>query len=116
MTNSVNQILANLKSSISAEGIPFMEGRTPSKLEHGEVVTIIDYAFIKGEDGEYSVFITKEDEEHFYFGGMVFNQLFRELDGYSTEEIETVLKQGIEVTTELKKSKKGREYTKVVML
>lgn len=116
MKNTVNQILGNLKASISAEGIPFMEGREPGKLVPGEVVTIVDYGFINGEDGKYSVFVVKEDEKHFFFGGLVFNQLFEGLDFYSDEEIKAVLEHGIEVTTEVKKSKKGREYTKVVML
>lgn len=116
MSIKPNQIIANLKSELSAEGIPFMEGRTPGKLEVGEVVTICDYGFIKGEDGDYSVFITKEDDKHFYFGGMVFNQLFEMLDKYTDDEIKEVLEQGIQVSTEKKKSKKGREYTKVVIL
>lgn len=116
MKLSASQIIKNLKSEVKSEGIPFMEGRQLAQLEVGQVVTVCDYGFINGEDGEYSVFITKEDDKNFYCGGMVLTNLFKSLDQYSDEEIAEVLAEGIAITTEKAKSKKGRTYTKVTIL
>lgn len=116
MKFNAQSIINNLKESMNMEGIPFMEGRTPSELTEGEVVTLSDYGFIDGKDGKYVVYMIKEDTEHFYFGGLVLTQLCEQLDQYSDEEIEEVLKKGIQFTTAKKKSKNGRNYTKVTLL
>lgn len=116
MKFNANQIINNLKETMNMEGIPFMEGKTPSELVEGEVVTLCDYGFIDGKDGKYVVFMVKEDKEHFYFGGLVLTQLCETLDTYSDEEIEAVLVEGIKFSTTKKKSKNGRTYTKVTLL
>lgn len=118
MKNTVNSILSHLKESISVEGIPFMEGRTPEQLADGEVVTICDYAYItdKKTNESYPVYIVKEDEEHFYFGGLVLKQLFEELDKFDKDEISAVLENGIKISAEKKTSKNKRTYTKISIL
>ena len=116
MKLNANQIINNLKETMNMEGIPFMEGKTPSELVEGEVATLCDYGFIDGKDGKYVVFMIKEDKEHFYFGGLVLTQLCETLDTYSDEEIEAVLAEGIKFSTAKKKSKNGRMYTKVTLL
>lgn len=113
MKFDVNTIIENLKESITREGIPFMDSREPGELVEGEVVTLCDYGFIEGKDGRYVVFITKEDETKFYFGGLVLTQLCEQLDEYNDDEIQAVLEHGIKITTTKKKSKNGRVYTKV---
>lgn len=113
---NANTIINNLKESMNMEGIPFMEGRTPAELVTGEIVTLCDYGFIDGKDGKYVVFMTKENDKNFYFGGLVLTQLCEQLDEYSDEEISAVLEQGIQFTTEKKKSKNGRNYTKVKLI
>lgn len=116
MKFNANAIINQLKESMNMEGIPFMEGRTPNELVEGEVMTLCDYGFIDGKDGKYVVFMTKEDDKHFYFGGLVLTELCEQLDEYSDDEISAVLDQGIQFTTEKKKSKNGRMYTKVKLL
>lgn len=116
MKNNALSIINTLKENMNMEGIPFMEGREPSELVEGQVVTLTDYGFIDGEDGKYVVFMIKEDDKHFYFGGLVLTQLCEQLDNYSDEEVKEVLEHGIQFTTEKKKSKKGRTYTKVKLL
>lgn len=113
---NANAIINSLKESMNMEGIPFMEGRTPAELTTGEVMTLCDYGFIDGKDGKYVVFMTKENDSNFYFGGLVLTQLCEQLDEYSEDEIKAVLEQGIQFTTEKKKSKNGRTYTKVKLL
>lgn len=116
MKLSANDIIRNLKAEVTSEGIPFMDGRQLGQLTVGEVVTVCDYGFINGDDGEYCVFIVKEDDKNFYCGGMILTNLFKSLDQYTDEEIREVLEQGIKITTEKAKSKKGRTYTKVTIL
>lgn len=116
MKFNTNQIINNLKETMNLGSIPFMEGKTPSELVEGEVVTLCDYGFIVGKDGKYVVYMIKEDKEHFYFGGLVLTQLCETLDTYSDEEIEAVLTEGIKFSTTKKKSKNGRMYTKVTLL
>lgn len=116
MKINAQSIINNLKETMNMEGIPFMEGRTPSELVEGQVATLTDYGFIDGDDGKYVVFMIKEDNEHFYFGGLVLTQLCEQLDQYSDEEIKAVLEQGIQFTVSKKKSKKGRVYTKVTLV
>lgn len=113
MTRTISDLRQGLKEVLSAEGIPFMDDRTPSKLEHGEVVTITDYAYITNDEGTYPVFCIKENDKHFYFGGLVFKQLFMEIDKFSKKERQDLLEEGLKISIEEKTSKKGRNYTKV---
>lgn len=115
---NVKNILGELKDKLNANSIPFMEGKTPGKLIEGQVMTICDYGFINGDDGEYSVILCKEDNEHFFFGGLVLTDLLKTVDtNYTKEDISDLMEYGIKFTTERVKSKKGkREYTKVILV
>lgn len=58
----------------AAGGIDFMDTHTKGDASTliGKTVTIIDFGFIKSDDGgDYAVFITEEDSEHFFFGNSV---------------------------------------------
>lgn len=58
----------------AAGGIDFMDTHTKGDASTliGKTVTIIDFGFIKSDDGgDYAVFITEEDNEHFFFGNSV---------------------------------------------
>lgn len=94
--------------------LPFMEGREKADLKNliEETVTINDFGFLKDEKGqEYVAFTTKEDTEHFYFGGMVLTQNMQELeaDGYGEE----IRKDGLPVKFGEKRSKNKMTYTTV---
>lgn len=90
-----------------------MEGRTKGECREleGKIVTIVDYGFLTGSNGEYVVFITKEIEDSFYFGGSVLTQSFKTLDeeGYR----EAIQSEGVRVKLEEKRSKNGRNYVSV---
>lgn len=88
-------------------GVSFMEGRDKSELIMDEILTVDDFGFIKGEDGEYVVLSTQDYPKFFFFGGSVITQKFKELE----ENKEEVQKEGLPVRFEQKVSKKSkREY------
>lgn len=107
----------NLKEKMlglnSNEGIVFMKGRTKGEIAEilGTPVTIRDFDFLDGQDGEYVVFIVDEVKDTFFFGGSV---LTKNLQVISEEEKEDVKKNGLPVLLyEAKSKKSGRKYTAV---
>lgn len=93
--------------------LPIMEGREKADFADlkGETVTIVDFDFMKDKDGDYVAFIIKEDEKHFYFGGMVLTENMHTLekDGYG----DSVREEGLPVKFGKKKGKNKLEYTTV---
>ena len=100
------------KSMNAGKGIEFMADRTKGNAEelHGKTVTIRDYAFITGTDGEYVVFIIDEDPEAFYFGGQV---LTDNMKGFSEDEHSEIIRDGLPTKFDVRKSKNKRNYTTV---
>lgn len=96
-------------------GITFMEGRTNASYESIEldVVNIIDYDYLKDEkDNDYLVFITKENNKEFYFGGQVITDKFKNFDESDKKEIQ---KDGLPVLFYSRQSKKSkREYMDII--
>lgn len=88
------------------QGIDFMDGRKKGEVKelNGKIVEVIDYDFLKGDDGDYIVFITRQDPVHFYFGAMVMTDNFKKFDEADKKEIQ---KEGIPIFLEEKKNKKG---------
>lgn len=94
--------------------LPFMEGREKgdSKELLGQVSTITDYGFLKGDDNrEYVAFITAERAKKFYFGGTVLTDQMQQLEaeGYHDE----IVNEGLPMLMTEKRSKNGRTYTNV---
>ena len=100
------------ESMNSGKGISFMEGRTKGETETliGNVVTIRDYAFITGTEGEYAVFIIDEDPKCFYFGGKVMTDNLKE---FTEEEHKELIAEGLPTKFDTRKSKNKRNYTSV---
>lgn len=94
--------------------LPFMDGREKGDAKEliGQVSTIIDYGFLKGDnDNDYVVFITKERSKTFYFGGQVLTDQMQQLEaeGYRDE----IIAEGLPMLMTEKKSKNNRSYTNV---
>ena len=100
------------KSMNAGKGIEFMADRTKGNAEdlQGKTVTIRDYAFITGTDGEYVVFIIDEDPEAFYFGGKVLTDNMKE---FTEEEHAEIIRDGLPTKFDVRKSKNKRNYTSV---
>lgn len=112
----INQnIIAQIKG-ITASGLPFMEGYEKGETSEilGKVVNVVDYGYMNGEDGEYVVFIIKEDDEFFYFGSTVVTSSFKKLDQVLTPEtIREVMEIGLPIRLTERQSKSKRKYIKV---
>ena len=110
--------LINEVSQITASGLPFMEGK--EKLEvKGDVLnntlTVDDYGFLEGEEGEYVVIALKEYPNHFIYGSSVVTQAFKTLDEKFDEEQKAfLLNKGLTFKLSEMLSKNKRKYTKIV--
>ena len=107
--------MKSLKERIKEFGVnlELMEGRTKgdNKELEGKVVTITDYGFLSGSDGEYVAYIVKEIEDSFYFGGTVLTESLKQLDveGYR----DAIKEEGLRIRLVEKRSNKGRKYFSV---
>lgn len=105
----------SLKERIKEFGVnlELMEGRTKgdNKELEGKVVTITDYGFLNGSDGEYAAYIVKEIEDSFYFAGTVLTESLKQLDveGYR----DAIKEEGLRIRLVEKRSNKGRKYFSV---
>ena len=94
--------------------LPFMEGREKGDSNElvGQVSTIADYGFLKGDDGrEYVVFIVKERAKTFYFGGTVLTDQMQQLEAEGYHE--AIVEEGLPMLMTNKKSKNNRSYVNV---
>lgn len=101
------------KKMNSGKGISFMEGRERGSIDEllGKTVTIRDYAFLEGQDGEYAVFIIDEDKDSFFFGGSVLTENLKNLSAEAKIECQN---EGLPTLMEKRQSKKTkRTYTSV---
>lgn len=94
--------------------LPFMEGREKGDVKElvGQISTITDYGFLKGEKGnDYVVFITAERKDKFYFGGQVLTDQLQQLEaeGYHEE----IVNDGLPALLTEKKSKNKMTYVNV---
>ena len=100
------------ESMNSGKGITFMEGRTKGETEEllDKIVTIRDFAFITGTDGEYAVFIIDGENKKFYFGGKVLTDNLKQL---TEEEKVELISEGLPTRFTQRKSKNKKLYTAV---
>lgn len=107
MSSMLTNILEKAKG-VLVNNIDFMEGREKGVQELGKEVTIVDFDFLSSADGDYAVYIVKEDEKNFFFGGQVLTQKLKGLQEVLSErEIEELLYHGLPVKFEEKVSKGG---------
>ena len=94
--------------------LPFMEGREKGDANElvGQVSTIIDYGFLKGDDGrDYVVFIVKERSKTFYFGGTVLTDQLQQLEAEGYHD--AIVEEGLPMLLSQKRSKNNRSYVNV---
>lgn len=94
--------------------LPFMEGKEKGDMKElvGQISTIKEYGFLKGEEGnDYVVFIVAERAKQFFFGGSVLTDQLQQLEaeGYHEE----IAASGLPMLLTEKKSKNNRTYTNV---
>lgn len=104
--------MKSLKERVKDFGanLELMEGRTKGKNEEiaDKVVTIVDYGFLSGSEGEYVAYIVKEIDDSFFFGGMVLTEALKQLEAEGYKE--AIKSEGLRIRLKEQKSKKGRTY------
>lgn len=95
-------------------GLPFMVGREKDAIELGKIITIKDYGFLTGEDGDFICFIDDDNTDKYFFGGSVLTEKFKQIElAFTPDEIQQLLADGIEIVCSEKKSKNNRKYVNV---
>ena len=105
--------LFNKIKEIGNTGIALAKGREKGDIQEilDEVVTVNNYEFGKGEQGDYVVFTIKENDTEFFFGSSVVTENFLALDNMiSEEEKEELFNTGLTMSLHQKKSKNNRKY------
>lgn len=102
------ELIAKAKE-ITASGLPFMDGKEKIELTDGSLYIVKNYGYLESEDGE---FVVLADDTTFAFGGSVVTDSFKKLDAQMLgNDIEELLKEGIEIEITKKQSKNKRGYT-----
>ena len=113
MSNNIQKSLRDRAKEFSVQ-LPFMEGREKGDAKElvGQVSTIADYGFLRGDKGDdYVVFITRERSKTFYFGGQVLTDQMQQLEAEGYRD--AILEEGLPMLMTEKKSKNGRSYINV---
>lgn len=100
------------KQMNSVNRIEFMANKNKGEMMelYNRPCTIRNYDFIKGEDGEYVVFVIDEISDEFFFGGSV---LTEDMKKFTEEEKQEIIENGLPVKFTQRKSKNKRPYTAV---
>lgn len=95
----------------SAAGIDFMEGSEKKDIRDlvDMPIHIVDFGFIKGDNGEFGVIKVEESEGAFYFTPKVISENLKQID----EDGMRGLLAKTEVVIRFEHSKKGRDYFKL---
>lgn len=111
-----NNLLARLEK-VMVNSIPFMDGREKGDQILNEELTIVDFGYLTSEDGEFIVYLTKEHDELFFFGGSVLTEKFKQIEeNFTEDEVKELLEMGVKVKLIEKKSKNKRKYVDVELI
>lgn len=107
--------MKNLKERLLSlnSGVEFMEGRDKKEIPLNVQLTVENYDYLQGEDGDFAVIIFKEDKDNFYFGSSVSTKKLKLIDdNFNEDEINQMLENS-EIIVEFseRKSKNKRKYT-----
>lgn len=109
--------LINQAKEVTASGLPFMEGKEPIKVEGNilnNTLTVDEYGYLEGDDGEYVVIALKEYPKHFIYGGSVVTDAFKKLEGkVGIDNIAKLIEHGLTFKLSELISSKKRKYIKI---
>ncbi|MGL6104815.1 hypothetical protein [Romboutsia sp.] len=111
---AIRKELFNKIKEISNSGLEIMKGRDKGDIQEilNDTLTVTNYEFGKGEQGDYVVFIIKDNDTEFFFGSSVVTENFLALDNLLNEEEKIeIFNTGISMSIHQKKSKNNRNYT-----
>ena len=113
---NINELIKQAQE-VTKSGLPFMDGR--EKLEvTGEVLnnilTVDDYGYLDGDDGEYVVISLKEYPKHFIYGGSVVTDAFKKLEEkIGAENMAQLIQHGLTFRLSELISKNKRKYVRI---
>lgn len=107
--------LKDKATKLNNDQLACMKGRDKGEtFPTGSPVTIVDYGFLPGDDGDYVVLVFAEFVDKFFFGGSVVTDKIKELDKDLTDDERKELeKDGLPVLFTEKQSKNKRKYVTV---
>lgn len=101
--------------SITSKGLKIMEGRESGDINEilNENITVDNFEFGKGKEGEYVAFTIQDNDTEFFFGGSVITESFKSLESTLTEEeMIELMTEGLVIYLEKVKSENKRNYIK----
>ena len=113
---NINELIKQAQE-VTKSGLPFMDGR--EKLEiTGEVLnnilTVDDYGYLDGDDGNYVVISLKEYPKHFIYGGSVVTDAFKKLEEkIGAENMAQLIQHGLTFRLSELISKNKRKYIRI---
>ena len=113
---NINDLIKQAQE-VTMSGLPFMDGK--EKLEvTGEVLnntlTVDDYGYLEGDDGEYVVISLKEYPNHFIYGGSVVTDAFKKLESkVGAESMAQLIQYGLTFRLSELVSKNKRKYVRI---
>ena len=113
---NINELIKQAQE-VTMSGLPFMDGR--EKLEiTGEVLnnilTVDDYGYLDGDDGNYVVISLKEYPKHFIYGGSVVTDAFKKLEEkIGAENMAQLIQHGLTFRLSELISKNKRKYIRI---
>lgn len=107
--------LINQVAEITQSGLPFMEGREKLEVKGdvlNKVLTVEQYGFMEGEEGEYVAFTVKEYPKHFMYGASVVSEGFKKFDTkFDEDQKSMIMEHGLTIKLSERKSANKRTYT-----
>ena len=113
---NINELIKQAQE-VTKSGLPFMDGR--EKLEiTGEVLnnilTVDDYGYLDGDDGNYVVISLREYPKHFIYGGSVVTDAFKKLEEkIGAENMAQLIQHGLTFRLSELISKNKRKYVRI---
>ena len=113
---NINELIKQAQE-VTMSGLPFMDGR--EKLEvTGEVLnntlTVDDYGYLEGDDGDYVVISLREYPKHFIYGGSVVTDAFKKLEEkIGAENMAQLIQYGLTFRLSELISKNKRKYIRI---
>lgn len=113
---NINELIKQAQE-VTKSGLPFMDGK--EKLEVtgdvlGRVLTVDDFGYLDGDDGEYVVIAPKEYPKHFIYGGSVVTDAFKKLEEkMGNENMAALIQHGITFKLTELVSKNKRKYIRI---
>lgn len=102
---------------VTMSGLPFMDGKEKIEVA-GEILnnilTVEDYGYLEGDDGEYIVIALQEYPKNFIYGGSVVTDAFKKLEErVGAENMAQLINHGLTFKLSELISKNKRKYVRI---